>query len=197
MKTQAFFISTWIVLILSMFLSCSNSEEIEVPELSYQEKEIMFLESFKDKVRGDWKVEKMVIAKNLYDKEPNDTIIYDLGRIYINSINNDPAQPEKYNRLEAYFDLGNEPIPFKSRLLVYISENANRGQLEFDSVTGLIESAYQLPYSPINTNLLPKEYQFLNHYFFGDNYIMVLSDDEKTWIWKGLNRYVQELVLTR
>lgn len=65
-----------------------------------------------------------------------------------------------------------------------------------DEVNGLIESAYYLPF-PVNSNDFSEEYQFLDRYFFGDNYIMTLREDGKTWNWRGLNRFVREIVLTR
>ncbi|WP_028298950.1 hypothetical protein [Olivibacter sitiensis] len=60
----------------------------------------------------------------------------------------------------------------------------------------MVESAYYIPV-PISTDSLPEEYRFLDKYFFGDNYRMVLSEDGQRWIWKGLNRYIREMELTR
>jgi len=192
MKIQMFF--TGIVFILSLFLSCSKSEDMVEPELTFHEKELVFLKDFRTKVRGDWTVDKMVIAKDyLYEETQNDTIVVSPGRIFINNIYNDPVDADKYDQLEAYFYMNSEVIPFKSKLLVVFSSS---GDLELGGVSGLMESDYYIPF-PVYSDSFSDEYQFLNEYFFGDNYIMTLSEDGKTWVWKGLNRHIREIILTR
>lgn len=192
MKIQSFIACMCAALAICTFSACSNSDDTEI-ELSFKEKEKIFLKDLREKVRGEWKVERMVIAKNHISGDSyNDSIITDAGNIFINNISNDPAYADKYNRLEAYFHMNNEVIPFKSKLLCLPSLS----KPEIDEVGGLIESAYFLPF-PVNSNDFSKEFQFLNHYFFGDNYIMTLSEDERSWTWKGLNQFVREIVLTR
>jgi len=193
MRTQLFFISSCLLLITSLFLSCSDSDDPIEPELSYKEKEIIFLKEFSREVRESWRVDKMVIAKDYITSDPaNDTIIINPGHIFVNNIYTDPVDPEKYNQLEAYFYINSAVIPFKSRLMGF----SDRSDVEFNGVTGLMESDYHLPF-PINTEDLPVEYRFLDDYFFGENYIMILSEDGKTWNWKGLNHFMREVVLTR
>ncbi len=68
MKIQSFFFQTFIVLTTFLLLSCSDSDKkdeltILEKDLTYKEKEMIFLKEFREKVRKDWKVEKMVIDK--------------------------------------------------------------------------------------------------------------------------------------
>ena len=183
MKIQSFFIQTFIVFTTFLFLSCTKSDEEY--ELTFQEKEIIFLKEFREKVREDWRVEKMVINKG----SQNDSVVFNLGRIFINNFYNDPINADKYNQLEAYFYINNEVIPFKSKLLSI---------LDLNGVTGLVESNYYIPFPvPVNSDYFSEEYLFLDEYFFRDNYSMILSEDGKTWIWKGLNRSIKEIVLIK
>ena len=183
MKIQSFFIQTFIVFTTFMFLSCTKSDE--KIEFTFQEKETIFLKEFREKVREDWRVEKMVITKG----SQYDSVVFNLGRIFINNIYNDPINADRYNQLEAYFYINNEVIPFKSNLL---------SLLDLNGVTGLVESNYYIPFPvPVNSDYFSDEYLFLDKYFFGDNYNMILSEDGKTWIWKGLNRSIKEIVLIK
>ena len=187
MKFQSFFTQTFIILSTIFLLSCTKSDEID--ELTFQEKEIIFLKEFREKVRGDWKVEKMVIAKRYLHQSQYDSVVYNVGRIFINNIYNDPINPDKYNQLEAVFYFNNEIIPFKSKLF---------GHLDINGVTGLIESNYYIPFPvPLTNEYFSEEYLFLDNYLFKDNYSMILSEDEKTWTWRGLNRFIREIVLTK
>ncbi|MDL2277214.1 hypothetical protein LJC57_01350 [Parabacteroides sp. OttesenSCG-928-G07] len=193
MKVQTFFLPAWMLLGIFLFLSCSNSDEINSPELTFEEKEILFLKDFREKVRGSWEIDKMIIAKNYIFSDPqNDSIVVNPGRIHINNIHNDPVNVDKYNQLEAFFYINSDIIPFKSRLLAFPSEN---DYSELD-VFGLIEPDYYLPY-PVPSDSFPDGYKFLNNYFFMDNYTMTLSEDGKTWTWKGLNRFIREIVLRK
>ncbi|WP_028298949.1 hypothetical protein [Olivibacter sitiensis] len=53
------------ILILAAFLffSCSKSDDLQEPEQTYAAREKEFLKAFREKVRGDWKVERLVIKK--------------------------------------------------------------------------------------------------------------------------------------
>jgi len=189
MNIQSFFIQTFLIFTTFLFLSCTKSDEKEKDELTYQEKEIIFLKEFREKVREDWRVEKMVIAKRYLHESQYDSVVYNLGRIFINNIYNDPTNADKYNQLEAYFYINNEVIPFKSKLL---------GNFDINGVTGLVESDYYIPFPvPVNSDYFSEEYLFLDEYFFDDNYSMILSEDGKTWTWKGLNRFIREIVLVK
>lgn len=83
-------------------------------------------------------------------------------------------------------------IPFKSELLYLPIGN------EGFFAAGLMQSGYYFPNpTALTSQYFSKEYLFLDKYFFGDNYEMFLSDDEKNWTWKGLNRDVKEIIFTR
>lgn len=194
MKTNSFYVtSTWLVLFMWLFFSCSNSDELTSQNQTYDEMENVFLKDFREKVRGDWKVNKMLIAKSyISDDSKNDSVVFNLGRIFINNIYNDPIHAEKYNQLEAFFYINHETIPFKSRLLASPADKP----LEFKGVFGLMESDYYIPF-PVSSDRFSEEYLFLDNFFFGDNYSMILSEDGKTFTWKGLNRHIREIVLTR
>ena len=187
MKIQSFFIQTFLIFTTFLFLSCTKSDEKD--ELTFQEKEMIFLKEFRDKIREDWKVEKMVIAKSYLNESQYDSVVYNLGRIFINNIYNDPINANKYNQLEAYFHINNEVIPFRSNLL---------STPDLKGVVGLVESNYYIPFPvPLNSDYFSEEYLFLDKYFFSDNYRMILSEDGKTWTWKGLNRFIREIVLVK
>lgn len=193
MKVQSFLAFVCVSLLFGVLSACSSSDEVEVVELPFQEKEKLFLKDFREKVRGEWNIDKIVIAKSYISGDAdNDSTITNLGSIFINNIYNDPICAEKYNQMEAYFYMNDEVIPFKSELLCL----PKLYNADIDEVTGLIESAYYISF-PMNTNEFSEEYQFLDRYFFRDNYIMVLSEDEKSWSWKGLNRFIREIVFTK
>lgn len=185
-----------IIFVLSLLNSCSKSENLD-KELTFDEKEIIFLDNYRYKILGDWKVEKMIIAKdgifNPTNSNANDTTILDYGTISIFQIGQDFANPEKYNQLDANFYLNEKTIPFISKLYAYSSKQS----IYFDAVSGLIELNNSYPQSVISIDFLSDEYKFLDKYFLSDNYAMILSEDGKIWTWKGFNRYIREMVLVR
>ncbi|MDL2241678.1 hypothetical protein LJB91_02075 [Bacteroidales bacterium OttesenSCG-928-L03] len=192
MKTKSIFIQVCIVLVALLSFSCES--EINEPELTYEEKELLFLRKFRQKVMGGWKVEKMVIAKKyIHGDSKNDSIVYDVGEIFVNNIFNSPLNADRYNQLQAYFSINKEMIPFNSCLLSHPKDD---NYLEFDGVMGAMLGCYPF-YSDLSPNSSSESYRFLYKYFLGDNYIMILSEDEKTWTWKGLNQYAREIVLVR
>lgn len=184
------------VFVLSLFNSCSKSENLD-KELSFDEKEIIFLHNYRYKILGDWKVKKMIIAKdgvfNPTKSNANDTTILDYGTISISQIGQDFTNPEKYNELNANFYVNDKIIPFISKLYAYSSKQT----IYFDAVSGLIElnNSYSQPL--INVDFLSDEYKFLDKYFLSDNYAMILSEDGKIWTWTGFNRYIREMVLVK
>lgn len=196
MDTKKLFITFTVVIACFstlFFNSCSGDQDLE-PEMTYDQKENLFLKDFREKVRGEtWKIEKMIVTStSLQDLDSKDSTIYNLGTIFINNIYNDPINIDKFNQLEASFSINGEIIPFKSRLLAHVPMS----DLESGTVFGLMEFAYYLPFS-VSSNDFSEEHRFLDFYFFNDNYSMVLSEDGNTWIWKGLNRRIKEIVFTK
>ena len=112
----------------------------------------MFSKGYRLKVREYWNIDRIKIQR--YNKE--DTIIYNLGKIFIKNIANNPINLDEYNMLEAYFHINNQTIPFKSNLL-YIP-NGNEGFY----ASGMMESAYYIPFpTPLTTEHFSEEYLFL------------------------------------
>ena len=172
---------------ISLLFSCKKSEIVK-PEPAFQEQVNLFSKEYRLTVRETWNIDKITIKK--FNKE--DSVIYNLGKIFINNIASDPTNSDRYNILDAFFHINNQTIPFKSNLL-YIPDG-NKGF----HATGLMESSYYIPFlTPVSKEYFSEEYLFLDKYFFGDNYEMELTDDKKTWIWKGLNRAVKEIVFSR
>lgn len=193
MKNQLLHLLLTGVLILTSFISCSQSDDLQEPELTYHEKEIIFLKDFREKARGEWNIEKIVVAKNyIFNDNSNDSIVYNPGRIFVNNIYNDPINADKYNQLQAYFYMNDEVIPFKSVLYPF-TDFTDTGVY---GVVGMMMSDYYIPF-PVSSDKFSDEYRFLDNYFFGENFSMTLSEDEKTWTWNALNRYVREMTLTR
>lgn len=191
MKALSLSISSCLAVLICLFSACSESNEIV--ELTYQEKENIFLKEFRNKARGEWEVKEIIIAKNyISSNSQQDSVVAHPGRIFINNIYNDPICADKYNQLEAFFYMNEEVIPFKSTL--YVHPNYDSPDVE-EMSCGPIESAYYFPF-PVNSDQFSKEYRFLDQYFFRDNYTMNLSEDGKEWTWKG-NRYIRKIVLTR
>ena len=54
MKTKSIFIQACIVLVALLSFSCTESDisDINEPEVTYEEKELLFLKEFRQKVRG-------------------------------------------------------------------------------------------------------------------------------------------------
>lgn len=175
------------ILSILMLSSCKKADVIET-ELSVQEKADLFSKDYRLTVREYWNIDKLTIQR--YNE--SDSVIYNLGKIFVNNIASDPTNSDRYNILEAYFHINNQTIPFKSKLL-YLPKSTGG----FDAA-GLMESAYYIPFqTPVSTEYFSEEYLFLDKYLFDDNYEMILSDDKKTWIWKGLNRATKEIVFSR
>jgi len=99
--------------------------------------------------------------------------------------------------LDTIFYLNNDVIPFKSELLGYSNGINEEGMIIFDAVVGLMRSNMQFPKPVMHWDEFSKEYQLLYEYFFGDNYIITLSEDEKNCIWEGLGRYIRKMVLSK
>lgn len=180
-----------LVLIFAVSLfSCSGSDIIKEP--TFREKEVEFFKEYREIVRGDWKISKMVIAKKYLFSDPaNDSIVIDLGKLFVNNIHNDPIHPDLYNQLEATIYIGKQATPVKSSLLACPTIDA-----EIYGANGLVESGYYTP-DPIIINELSEENYFLYNYVFGDYYVMTLSEDGNTWTWKGLNRFIREIIFTK
>jgi len=198
MKKYSIFIVTWTVLLLSVFFSCSKSDDIEEPKPSFREQEVAFMKEFRKKVRGSWEVDSIVMTKDCSRRDPsNDTTIFIQGRIHINDIYSHPIEPDWYNQLKAMFYLNRDIIPFKSNLLGHVGETMEENVTTFDGATGLMESNMILPKPVMHWDEFTKEYQFLSEYFFGDNYTISVSEDGKTSTWEGLSRHIRKIMLSR
>ncbi len=170
----------------TVLTSCYSDNESNVLDSSeeFNKQNNAFLKEYPAKVNGTWKIDKMIILDQY--KSNVDTILYNVGNIEINAIDNTHPQEPRINMiLKGDFHINNEIISFQSsRLLPFAVYN---------HTVGLIE---HFPQSPIQDQL-PEEHHFLYDYFFQDNYEMTLSEDGKTWTWKGLNRSAKEIILTK
>jgi len=198
MKKQYVFMVTWTVLLLSLLFSCSKSDDIEEPTPSFHEQEVEFMKEYRKEIRGTWEVDSIVMTKDYIGRDPaSDTTLFIQGRIHINDLYSLPFEPEWYNQLEALFYLNSDVIPFKSNLLLYTDETSDYDKIQFGGAFGLMESNMQFPKPVMYWDEFTKEYQFLSEYFFGDNYMISLSEDGKTCVWEGLSRHIKKIALSR
>lgn len=180
------------LMLIFLCLACSPSKEAVEPELSYDQKENVFLKDFRQKALGRWRIDKMTIAKNyIFSPPEEDSTASNVGYIDVNNIDNDANQKEKYNQLQASFTINSQSMPIKGRLFGY-----NKNGKQFIGASGLIESAYMFS-EPVYIDELPSEYQFLDKYFFGDNYVIELDENAEHMTWKGLNHFVRAMELTK
>ena len=176
----------------TVFTSCSYENESDINYSNeFKKRDNEFLKEHTPKISGSWKIQKMVVVpNNMSDIIKNDTILYNLGRIDVNV-----EEKEMWDdRVRFYFNgnfyFNQEIIPFKSSLV--------HPNLHDKSIYSLIEvDSKYFPELYMNFDELPEEYKFLAGYFFHDNYEMTFSEDGKTLIWKGTNRSVKEIILTK
>lgn len=181
--------------LLMTFISCENeNSEINHYQISEEatKKENTFLIENNIKIKGNWKIEKMSIEPNMRsDIFKNDTILYKIGSISISTIDKTPPKETRLEiNLKGLFKINEKNIPFKSTsLLAFPKENYTIGLIQLDSTNFLG--------SVMNSDQLGEEVNLLKYYFFNDNYKMSLSEDEKTWIWNGLERSTKEIIFTK
>lgn len=188
-------IITLIFIISSLFLtSCESETNTSVYESAeeFNKKNNTFLKEYPSKIEGTWKIEKMVLVPNtMSDIFKTDTILYNVGKISIDAIDQThPKEPRMNMILNGDFSINDEIIPFQSsRLLPFADDN-------FAIALMSVDSKY-FPEPEMSFDQLPIEYHFLSSYFFNDNYEMTLSEDKKTWKWKGLDHSAKEIILTK
>lgn len=174
----------------TVLTSCHSDNESNVLDSSeeFNKQNNAFLKEYPKKITGTWKINKMIILDQ--HKSNVDTILYNIGEISIEII--DQTHPEE-PRINMIFNgdvyINNKIIPVRSsRLLPFAYDHYSVSLIEVDPK--------YFP-EPVTSDQLPAEYHFLDSHFFGDNYEMKLSEDGKTWIWKGLNRSAKEIILTK
>ncbi len=183
--------------ILSLFfasvlfsISCT-SETPDVNNKEDQNKNDFFIKRYVQQISGTWKIKKMVlVSNNLSDTIKHDTILYDVGNITIEAVDNSIAGKQIRFGLKGYFNINYENIPFHVQYLIPMAAEK--------LAVGLFEvTPNYLPSTESTPDELSTEYQFLEGYFFRDNYTISLSEDENIMILEGLNRSAKELILRR
>lgn len=176
----------------AVFTSCESDNGSDINYSNeFKKRDNEFLKEHTPKISGSWKIQKMVVVpNNMSDIIKNDTILYNLGRIDVFV----EEKEMKDDRVRFYFNgnfyFNEEVIPFRSSL---VHPNLH-DKLIYSLIQ--VDSKY-FPEPSMNFDDLPKEYQFLADYFFGDNYAITSSEDGKTLNWKGLERSTKEIILTK
>ena len=185
-------IIVFVILVLS--ISCKKSPEVsKEKKVDWNKSSILLMNDLRPKLYGSWKIEELHVTPYAPNTSEigifKDTLLNNVAELTISQVNN-TGYYEKGNDVTGFLKFKTKSYPVGFRMLPtsdYIFENKG------PQVFALFEYRF-----PVGSHLTEPEEDYLrNLTLINTNFEIEISEDGKVMTWKGLNRAIKSMRLTK